>query len=422
MKKKILTLLLSTVILSACGGGGANKSDSGNSNNLDYSNFILSLRPSSERSASEYLVPKADLLSGEVSSQGVGDEQQGWNFYYAVGNTLFASGYLNNEVTSYQLDERKELKKINSFLFEKSSPLEMFSHTGSTLLATNLPRDGSHTARTMYIINTNDGKLEKKTSYTIFDKDTGERGKGLVAAPTAMQVRGDKLFVAFHKLDDSSPNTKFTTPEPNSALVAVYNYPLTDNAKPLKIIEDTRTSHIGVNGNSSNMVQLDNGDIYSFSNGSIAAGFYPASTKPSGILRIKKGQTEFDKNYFFDVENAANGGKVFWVGKIGGNKLLARILTNDAEAQKKPWSAFNSYILKLVLIDLDKKEVTPVKGVPIHRKRNTSVIQVINGKVYLSIEAKEARHIYEYDIATNTAKKGAKIMGQTVKGVYKLSN
>lgn len=420
MKKNILMLIISAVIVSACGGGTKESSNNGSNN----SNFMLSLRPSSENTASEYLVPKGELISGEVSSQGVGDEQQGWNFYYKVGGTLFVSGYLNNEVTAYKLDDKKALKKISSFLFDKLSPLEMFSHTGSTLLATNLPRDGAHTARKMYVISADDGKLKQTINYTVFDKDTGERGKGLVAAPTAIQVRGDKLFVAFHKLDDSSPSTKFTTPEPNSALIAVYNYPLTDNAKPLKIIEDARTSNIGVNGNLSNMVQLDNGDIYSFSNGSIAAGFYPASTKPSGILRIKNGQTEFDANYFFDVENATNGGKVFWIGKIGGNKLLARILTNDAEAQKKPWSAFNKdfYILKLVMIDLDKKEVTPVEGVPVHRKRHTSPIQVINGKVYLSIEAKESRHIYEYDVATNKAKKGAKIMGHSVKGVYKLSN
>ena len=76
-----------------------------------------------------------------------------------------------------------------------------------------------------------------------------------------------------------------------------------------KIIYDERTSPIGVNGHSTGIEQTENGDIYSFSTSALSAGFTLA-TKPSGILRIKNGETEFDQDYFFNVEEATNGGSL----------------------------------------------------------------------------------------------------------------
>ena len=76
--------------------------------------------------------------------------------------------------------------------------------------------------------------------------------------------------------------------------------------------------------------------------------------------------------------------------------------------------------MKLVLIDLQAQTVTDVDGVPIHQKRWTSPLEIIDGKVFLSIETAEGSHIYEYDIATNTATQGAEFIGKTIKGFYNL--
>lgn len=414
-KKSILAILMINLVV-GCGSGDNKNDDKGKS--------LISLSfKDTGGTEPEYLLQKEGIMSGTISAQGAGFEQTGWNFYYTVGNTLFVSGYKNKETISYTSGEQGKLRKLSTFLFDTS--LEMFGNVNNdTLLATTLPRDGAHAPNLLYTVNAKTGKITAKTPYTVFDKDTGVRGKGLVAAPTALQVRDNKLFIAFHKLDDSSPQSGFQTPQPNSAVVAVYAYPLTKNAKPEKIIEDTRTSHIGVNGNTTNMIKLDNDDIYSFSNGSIAAGFNPKSDKPSGLLRIKKGQTDFDKSYFFNVEEATKGGKVFWLGKLTGTKVLARVLMPNEAADKAAWSAFakSFFTSKLVLLDVAEKTVTDIKGLPLHQKRNTSPIEIINGKVYLSIETKEDAYIYQYDVATNTVKKGAKLLGKTIKGFYDLQN
>lgn len=420
--KLLLTFITSSLLLLGCDSDDKKEKEE---NTQSSGNLTLSFKQSSTGEA-EYLLQENNLLSGEISAQGSGNEQQGWNFYYTVGNTLFASGYESKETSSYTLGDDKKIKKLNTFISDIR--LEMFGNVDNTsLLAADLPRADISFTRNLYVVSAKTGKITSKHSITIEGKRATGKEKGWVPAPYSLLVRDNKLFVAFHKLGDTAKTSSDNrTPYPNEAVVAVFDYPLTgDNAAtPIKVIKDTRTSMIGVNGNATNMIQTESGDIYSFSNGSKAAGFDPASDKPSGILRIKKGATDFDPDYFFNIEQATNGGKVFWMDKIGNNKALARIMTVNEEAEKAWYSASskNFFTLKLALIDFEAKTVSFVKDLPLHQKRYTSPIEVINGKVYLSIETKESSHIYEYDIATNTAKKGAKILGKTVKGIYDLGN
>jgi len=244
-------------------------------------------------------------------------------------------------------------------------------------------------------------------------------------------VRDDKMFVPFHKLDDLG---YYTTPDADTAYVAVYDYPLEEGAEPLKVISDTRTSHIGVNGMTTSLITADSGDIYSFSNGTVSGGFNPASSKPSGILKIANGETEFDTDYFFNIEEATDGGTIFWFDYVSGNKAIARILVNEDECnavvptEENPspcsWAAYgkNFFNQKLVVIDLVEQTVTDVADVPLHAKRYTSPINIIDGKIYVSIETADDAYVYQVDVDTATAVKGAKIEGKTVKGFFDLFN
>lgn len=425
MSNKFLLTSLAALSLVGCGSDSNNNTENkpktpANAPADTTETITLSLKTTGQGEP-EYLIQKTDLTSETVSAQGVGNEQIGWNFYYTVGDTLFVTGYDEQKTTSYHQNENGDLAELNTFLFDK--PLEVFGQVnGNTLLATHLPRSGEHVANIMYVVNAVNGRATAKIPYTIDDKDTGVRGQGTVAAPSAILVRGNKMFISYHKLDDSEGGSNFSTPEQNTAFVAVYNYPLTANAAPVKLISDTRTSHIGVNGNPTNMIQLENGDIYTMSNGGIAAGFSTNSDKPSGILRIKNGATEFDADYFLNISEKTDGGRIFWFSDIGNNKVLARIQIPNATADATPWSAFGKahHTMKLVLIDLQAQTVTDVAGVPVHQKRWTSPLEIVDGKVFLSIETADDAHIYQYDIATNTATKGAKFIGKTIKGFYDL--
>ena len=381
----------------------------------------------SDSNEAEYLVTQESIMEGTLSAQGTGYEQLSWNFFYNVGNTLFVTGYTNFTTQSYAVNGDNEVSELATFLFDK--PLVMFGAIGDeTLLATDSPSTG-HDTRLLYTVDAATGFATKKVNYTIHDEDTGVPGGGTVGWATALVVRDDKMFVPFHKLNDSG---NYATPDADTAYVAVYDYPLEDGAEPLKVISDTRTSHIGVNGMTTSLITTDSGDIYSYSNGTVSGGFNPASTKPSGILKIANGETEFDENYFFDIAEATDGGTIFWFDYVSGNKAIARILINEDECKAVSpdddnaciWAAYgrNFFNQKLVVIDLVEKTVTDVTDVPLHAKRYTSPINIIDGKIYVSIESADDAYVYQVDVETATAVKGAKIEGKTVKGFFDLYN
>ena len=358
----------------------------------------------------EFIITRADILSGEISAIGEGIEQTGWRFYYPVGKTLFASGYSDdNQCAGYINDGSGTLAKKGEFIFENA--LEMFGHSDDdqTLLALEIPRAGFANRR-LHFVDVNTVFVTKIVGTQIFASSSDS----LVAWPTALQVRGDKLFVPFHKLDAAG---FFTTPSPDSAFVAVYSYPDV-GSEPEKIIADPRTSNIGVNGATTGLIETASGDLYSFSSGAAMAGFSPASTKPSGILRIRSGSTDFDPDYFFDVEAATGGGKLFWFDHIGGERAIARIITQDGGL----WAAFGREVFnqQLAILDLANQTVTEVANVPLHAKRYSSPVMVEEGKVYVSIETASEAHVYQVDTATATATKGARINGKTIKGFYRL--
>lgn len=408
-KTILFALALIMLTLSSCDD---DKDDSNlDDDNNNTSNTITMSFKTTGEDETEYIISKEDIMTGEISAEGIGIEQEGWRFYYSVGKTLFVSGYSeDNQCTAYSTNEEGNIVEKGNFIFENS--IEMFGHTNDneTFLGMEIPRIG-FADRKLYFVDVNSAAVQKIQITRIYESVE----EGLVAWPTALEVRGDKLFIPFHLLDSLG---NLTTPKPDEAYVAIYSYPEM-GSEPEKIITDSRTSHIGVNGATTGMIETEDGDLYSFSSGAEMAGFSPASTKPSGILRINSGETDFDESYFFNITEETNGGSIFWFDYVGNGKAIARVLTDDNGGA---WAAYGRDVFnqKLVIIDLVNQTLTEVANVPLHAKRYSSPVNVFNGKVYTSIETATEAYIYEIDIDNATATKGAKIIGKTIKGFYKL--
>lgn len=403
-------VLASLAIISSFAFIACDKDDSNSDPDPGVSSGISMSLKTTGGDETEFIVNSEDIMTGEISAVGTGIEQTGWRFYYPVGKTLFTSGYDDsNECIGYVANDEGAIVEQGKFIF--NNPIEMFGHVGDdTFLGMEIIRAG-YNDRSLSIIDVEDITVTKKIGTRIFESQ--ELGQG--AWPTALVVRGDKLFIPFHKIDAEG---NFQTPSPDEAYVAVYSYPNVES-EPEKIIMDDRTSNIGANGFTTGLITADNGDIYSYSCGSVMAGFSPGSTKPSGILRIKDGETEFDADYFLNIEDMTNGGKIFWFDYVGNGKALARIITEDNGI---PWDAYgrDTFNQKLVIIDLEAKTVTDVANVPLHAKRYTSPLTVEDGMVYVSIETADDAYVYKVDVASASATKGAKIIGKTIKGFYKL--
>lgn len=136
----------------------------------------------------------------------------------------------------------------------------------------------------------------------------------------------------------------------DSAVVAICDYQLNIT----KVIYDDR---IGTSVGAQRSVRYtqsgadDNGNIYVFSGSS-------AKDSRVGALRIKKGETEFDKNYKFDILTAADGYRFRKAFHISGSKFLLEFYTDKAKYGNMDASG------KMAVVDMDTQTLTWVTGLP----------------------------------------------------------
>ncbi len=125
------------------------------------------------------------------------------------------------------------------------------------------------------------------------------------------------------------------------------------------------------------------------------------------------------------MEAASGGGKLLSGHYAGNGLMVGQMLLPGKDTPANSWKVLEPTepICKLVIIDLFNKTVKDVQGVPLHGGQFARPGFVENGKLYLSITstiAGEAR-IYVVDPETATGKKGAKIEGVEVPGIYKIA-
>ncbi len=416
----------------------------------EKSSYVLSFQSiAADNSTLDFIldVPTLDALeSGVLSVEGKGIPQLGWRFAAQAANTVFTFGFSDdNKAVAYQLDDEGAVKESTNFIMNNNLDKSIAVAGDDKLIVVDLIRTASAPTDQnpvpsvpeliFTIVDGKTGKSESQATNAIdnrldFQNDP-ENPVNLTTSylpwVTGMEVRGNKLFVAYHKL---SVDGSFRMVDADKAYVAVLNYP----AFTLDtLIEDTRANSIGVNSQTG-LHQTEEGTIYAFSAASSnAMGIFGEASHPSSIIRIPAGSNTFDTEYFFDVENAPNGGKIFWMDYIGNNKAIARILIKANEPQLPDWSVFSEQggFFKLVVLDLENKQVTDVTGIPPHANRYSANTYVENGKAYISarvgaptaagsVSAAGTTNIYIVDPETATATKGATIDGAAVKGIFKI--
>jgi hypothetical protein len=361
----------------------------------------------------DVLVPVTSLTSGTISPIGNGIEQKAWMTYVTNGNTLVTSGYAaSNELTGYRVKGGK-LTNIGSMITELQTYVYGYADD-NTMLALGVTRAG-YEERIIYKINTSDMSIISRTRTRIDER----KSEGLVAWPTSLQVRDNKVFVSYYLMGSGADSVKaFATPNSNEARVAVYSYP---DLNFEKIIKDSRTSDIGCYSSVSAVMETENKDLYTFSTSSLASGFSPTPTKPSGFLKIASGSTEFDQSYFFNFEEASGGYKINNAVYAGNGKVVVRMVKDDT----KLWGTYSPVtatpICYIGIADLNSKTVSLVGSIPAHGGEWGMANLVKGGKVYVNISDNTGAHIYEIDPATATAVKGAKLEGNWVKSIHLLT-
>ncbi len=370
------------------------------------SKYVVHLRVGTAGEYADYILTEDEIMSGEITAEGKGLEQTGWRYSAHTANTLFSIGYYDdNNCIGYGLDENGDLYEKGRFIFETT--LDVFSNgIDGHLVAMEVPRSG-FADRVFHMIDGNSVSVTSKVPTRIYEN----KADSLVAWPTALVVRDNRIFVPFYTLH---ANGTFATPSTDTAHVAVYSFP---DFTFEQYIKDTRMGPIGIYGNKNGMVKTESGDLYAYSSASYACGF-TTQQKNSGILRIKNGDLEFDDSYFFDIEEATGGDKLVYFEYVGDGLAVGRLITDDSGL----WTYYGSSdICKLVVIDLEGKTLTPITDIPLHKGQYAPML-VEDGKVYVNITTENSADIYEIDPNSATAVKGASIDGREIHNMIRFNN
>ncbi len=370
------------------------------------SGYFVGLKTESNGSEAEYVLTTADLMSGTISANGIGTEQMGWMYYHRTsGGKYLAMDYTNNICTGYTLTDGA-ITESGSFIFDRLDVINNLPN--GNVISIGAPwGGGSYNTKiqtinpaSMAITNTVEHPL-----YTLYDDTMAQ----LNMWPTHTFVEGDKLYVSFYPLHGSS----WTTERTDTAYISVFSYPGMVYQTTFK---DSRTSPIGYYGGSPCILTDENGDHYTLSTSSLAAGF-TQSTKPSGILKFGAGATQFDASYFFNIENL--GYRLLTGTYVGNGKAVVRVVpvANDAAM----WGAFSvdNPICKIAVVDLYSQTFTIVNDVPLHGGQYFTPFLVEDGKVYVSVNNGTTAHIYRVNPANATATQGALIDGNQLQCFYK---
>ncbi|WP_438712339.1 DUF4374 domain-containing protein [Aquimarina muelleri] len=242
--------------------------------------------------------------------------------------------------------------------------------------------------------------------------------------PTEMLIRGKYMFVSFFLLKEGLPSY---TPASLTADILVIDLEKvdsnnTDNSDAIvKWISDERGVSLGSWNSGAGakfMVKDEKDDIYLLCH-NMWGNNRTITGKPACILRIKKGETDFDPSYYFDLETASrgNGSPVMNLEYAENGNFFAASIDFSAVDPDNPYSYYIDPISQWYKFNLYDKTAQIVNDQ--YTKGSLATITYSeNGKIYIPYENKTESYILEVD--SNTLESNKVITTAGTPGVYKL--
>lgn len=371
----------------------------------------------------------SNLESGEVSISSNFEELPETGYFWSFGqNTAVGLAYKGQTPgigVSYKRNGDK-LEKITDFqvpsrfttygFFDKYFVVNV---GGQTLAGQQINGKDRNDGATFIFHNVSDYKVATQTTIGTLEitKDLGKNNKE-IASFSGILDRGNGEFLSsmiYSERNQPRPGSGSTTAaitKLDSIWVAAFD----KNMNLKRIYKSDKLGYSSGRFRSQYISQLgkaDNGDVYVFS-----GRFEKSSTKPAGALLIKKDATDFDKDYFFNIDALSGGHPFRSVFHITGAKFLIEFY-NDKNINT------NSPAAKYAIVDAAAQTLTWVTGLP-DPANITSTVGVIamgyKGKCYLPVAEKDNdAAIYVIDPTTAQAKKGLVVKGaQGIRGIGKI--
>jgi hypothetical protein len=351
--------------------------------------------------AGSYVVSSENVSSGEISIVGKGIPSN--EFYFNVQNNLvFGLTYSNQgPITPYGFGTNGKLTRFDNKTVNAVRPGIFGNYGTKNTIIGSTNRSLTDPVATLMNYNAESFLIQNQANINLAEL----AGNGRMAIWTGLFQVGDKIYIPY-QIAEGEGNWGGNITEVNKTTIAVLSYP---ELKLIKKISDDRGSFVGNWGSQQGIGVLANGDAYTwFTSGTTEGGLVPKN--PSGMLRVKKGTDEFDKSYFFNVE-ALGKGKIARGNYISGTKFLMTLYASTETG------GVGGGKVKLAIVDAEAKTVSEISGAPVHDQTD------YNNKIYIEKDGKTAYYVmqednkefyvYVIDVATATAKRGARLRGIT---------
>lgn len=450
----IAALTLGCMLLAACNEKPTDGPDGPGTDTETISRYVIVAEAGSGSQSATYLVTSESLDEGSVSPDGNGWEtQSASNWIYYGDRYLFGFQYNDgNQGTgfSFRLGEDGSVIEDRQYTFNRTTTYGTWGNnviTASTNAGTDeQDAEGNYAyyLQFNYLSVTNGNSSTgshiaenflgngERVSFAGFVEANGKLYTSVV--PMGMSHYGvntfpwaiqDPSYVANGSGGSGSgqytagmiPSTQY----PDSAFVAIYSG---DDFDETPVI--ARTGKIGfASGRMRSQYYqtiwaADNGDLYVFSPGYGRTTTTPVTNNdgtqfnrvqgklPSGVVRIKAGETGFDSSYYVNIEELGNGNPMFRCWHISGDYFLLQMYSGGAENMSGTSAPRN----ELAVFKGEEGTLTIVTGLP-----SADLLSSIgtpysdNGTAYIPITTTDGSNptIYRIDAATGKAEAGLTI-------------
>lgn len=406
------TLLVLPFLLMSCSDDDdvINDNPPGQGGQTGSSKYIITASPVASEGVADYIVT-ADSLRGDgkVSIVGNGVEQDGTYRYYIENNNKFFSllyGQGNpGAVTTYELNNEGGLNQLSDF---QSETVQSFTNVGDEVLMTKISRDAEAPYADWFRLDTENSQFAGQGQINTQDLGAGDE----LAFFTWMTQVGNQVYAPFMSVKACCNNT-FGTEYPDQAWVAVYSYP---EMELQNIIQDDRTSFIGRYFNSGLAVD-ENDDIYAFSSSIAMNNGEYTSSKPSAVTKINSGETEFDQDYLWNLEEASGGYYVTEQFYVKDGKF---VLFMAPVSEKGAYKTGH----KIAVANVYSQELSWVSGVPdagsITQISTNNFVSEDQSQLSVGITTEDGSFIYNINPENASADKGIEVEGGKVTAISKL--
>ncbi len=169
-----------------------------------------------------------------------------------------------------------------------------------------------------------------------------------------------------------------------------------------------------------------NGDVYAFSPGYGRSFVSTDELKkttgklPSGVVRIKAGETKFDDDYYVNIEELGNNNPMFRCWYIDDSYFLLQLYKNGVQSMINDGK--DADVSELAIFDAENKTLKMISGLPANMLVGGEPFGE-NGAVYIPINVTTGDYpaFYKVDAKTGVAVKGLTVKAESIQTVGKLN-